>query len=113
PVQISVDVKNTGTMASDEVVQLYLTHAGVAGAPLRALKGFQRIPLAAGEKKTVTFILRERDLSVVDEAGKHRVIPGKVAVWIGGGQPISAAGAAKPAGTMSEFTITNEAALSD
>jgi beta-glucosidase len=113
PVQISVEVKNTGTMASDEVVQLYLTHAGVTGAPLRALKGFQRVPLAAGEKKTVTFILRERDLSVVDEAGKHRVIPGKVAVWIGGGQPISAAGAAKPAGTLTEFTITNEATLSD
>jgi beta-glucosidase len=113
PLKISVEVKNTGEMASDEVVQLYLTHAGVAGAPLRALKGFQRIPLAAGEKKTVTFTLSERDLSVVDEAGSHRVIPGKVAVWIGGGQPISAAGAAKPAGTTAEFTIVNEATLPD
>ena len=113
PLRISVEVKNTGTVSSDEVVQLYLTHAGVTGAPLRALKGFQRVPLAPGEKKTVTFVLNERDLSVVDQAGKHRVIPGKVIAWIGGGQPISAAGAAKPAGTTTGFKITNEATLPD
>ena len=113
PVTISVEVKNTGTVASDEVVQLYLTHRGIAGAPLRALKGFQRIPLAAGEKKTVTFALHERELSVVDEAGKHRIIPGKVTAWIGGGQPISAAGATTPAGVTTEFTITGEAVLPD
>ncbi len=113
PVTISVEVKNTGAMASDEVVQLYLTHLGVAGAPLRALKGFQRVSIAAGEKKTVTFVLRERDLSVVDEAGKHRIVSGKVMAWIGGGQPISAAGADKPAGVATEFAITGEATLPD
>jgi beta-glucosidase len=113
PVAISVEVKNTGTMASDEVVQLYLTHPGVAGAPLRALKGFQRVSIAAGKTKTVTFVLRERELSVVDEAGKHRLIPGKVTAWIGGGQPIAAAGAAKLGGAATEFTITGEATLPD
>jgi len=113
PVTISVEVKNTGTVPSDEVVQLYLSHLGIAGAPLRALKGFQRVPLAAGEKKTVTFVLRERDLSVVDEAGKHRIISGKVTVWIGGGQPISAAGGAKAPGIAAEFTIKGDAVLPD
>jgi beta-glucosidase len=113
PVAISVEVKNTGTIASDEVVQLYLTHPGVAGAPLRALKGFQRVSIAAGKTKTVTFVLRERELSVVDEAGKHRLIPGKVTAWIGGGQPIAAAGAAKLGGAATEFTITGEATLPD
>ena len=47
--KISVDVTNTGAMAGDEVVQLYLTHPGVAGAPIRALKGFQRVHL--GERR--------------------------------------------------------------
>ena len=113
PVTISVEVKNTGSVAGDEVVQLYLTHPGVHGAPLRSLAGFLRIHLDRGEKRTVEFVLRERDLSVVDEAGKHRVIPGKVDVWIGGGQPVATSNVAKPAGRATQFTITSEATLPD
>lgn len=113
PVTISVEVKNTGSVAGDEVVQLYLTHLGVHGAPLRSLAGFLRIHLDRGEKRTVEFVLRERDLSVVDEAGKHRVIPGKVDVWIGGGQPVATSNVAKPAGGAAQFTITSEATLPD
>ena len=52
-VTLSVDVSNSGRMASDEVVQLDLTHPGVDGAPLRALRGFSRVHLDRGEKKTV------------------------------------------------------------
>jgi beta-glucosidase len=44
-VKVSVEVANSGAVAGDEVVQLYVTHPEVAGAPLRALKGFQRIHL--------------------------------------------------------------------
>jgi beta-glucosidase len=106
-VTVAVDVRNAGAMAGDEVVQLYLTHAGVAGAPLRALQGFQRIHFAEGEKKTVEFVLRDRQLSVVDEAGKHRIVPGKVDVWVGGGQP------ARAAGTRTQFEISREAVLPD
>jgi beta-glucosidase len=112
-VTISVEVKNTGSMAGDEVVQLYLTHLGVDGAPLRALKGFQRVHFERGEIKTVKFLLRDRDLSVVDASGKHRIIPGKVEAWIGGGQPIATSSLAKPAGTETQFTITTEATLPD
>ncbi len=103
---ISVDVKNTGSVAGDEVVQLYLTHPGVSGAPLRALQGIARIHLERGEKKTVKFVLRDRDLSIVDESGKHRIVPGKVDAWIGGGQPVATASLAKPAGATTQFTIT-------
>jgi beta-glucosidase len=110
---ISVDVTNSGEMAGDEVVQLYLTHAGVAGAPIRALEGFQRVHLAPGETKTVKFDLTNRQLSVVDEAGKRRIIPGKVDVWIGGGQPVSRAGLSKSAGVQTQFTISGEATLPD
>ena len=112
-VTISADVKNEGSMAGDEVVQLYLTHPGVAGAPLRALKGFVRIHLERGEKKSVKFVLDGRDLGIVDESGKHRIVPGKVEAWIGGGQPVTPASLPKVAGVAAQFTITSEAALPD
>jgi beta-glucosidase len=110
---ISVDVKNTGPVAGEEVVQLYLTHLDVGGAPLRALGGFARVHLDHGEKKTVKFVLRDRDLSIVDETGKHRIVPGKVDVWIGGGQPAATSSVAKPGGAAAQFTITSEATLPD
>jgi beta-glucosidase len=110
---VSVDVTNSGGVAGDEVVQLYLTHPGVAGAPLRALKGFQRIHLDKGEKKTVAFVLRARDLSIVDESGKHKVVPGQVDVWVGGGQPVSRKGLTPAAGLKTQFAIAQAAVLPD
>ena len=112
-VTVSVDVVNSGAVAGDEVVQLYLTHPGVAGAPLRALQGFQRVHLARGQRKTVSFKLHDRDLSIVDETGKHRIVLGKVEVWVGGGQPTMRSGLPKTAGAQTEFTITSEATLPD
>ncbi len=112
-VTISVNVKNTGPVAGDEVVQLYLTHRDVSNTPLRALKGFARIHLERGEKRTVNFVLRDRDLSIVDASGKHRIVPGKVEAWIGGGQPVSTSSLAKPAGVEAQFTIKGEVVLPD
>jgi beta-glucosidase len=113
PVTVSVDVANSGAMAGDEVAQIYLTHPGAAGAPLRALQGFQRIHLSRGQKKTVSFTLHGRELSIVDEAGKHRIVPGKVEVWVGGGQPTVRSGLPKTAGARTEFNIASEATLPD
>jgi beta-glucosidase len=110
--QIAVEVANSGQAAGDEVVQLYLTHNGNAGSPLRALKGFQRLHLNPGEQKTTTFILHDRDLSTVDEQGKHRIVPGTVDVWIGGGPPVTH-GNAPSAGVKGQFAITGEATLPD
>ncbi len=112
-VTVSVDVANTGAMAGDEVVQLYLTHTGIAGAPLRALQGFQRIHLNRGEKKTVSFSLRDRALSVVDPDGKRRIMPGTVDVWVGGGQPVVRSGLPKTGGAQTQLAITGEATLPD
>jgi beta-glucosidase len=112
-VTVSVDVTNTGAIAGDEVVQLYLTHPGIVGAPLCALKGFQRLHLDRGEKKTVIFTLRDRELSLVDDAGRHRILPGKVDLWIGGGQPTARLGLPKTSGVSSQFTITQKAMLPD
>ncbi len=112
-VTILVDVANTGNVAGDEVVQLYLAHSGAAGAPLRSLRGFQRVHFNRGEKKTVSFTLRDRDLSIVDQEGKHRIVPGTVQVWIGGGQPVGPAGLTKTSGMQTRFTISSAANLPD
>jgi beta-glucosidase len=109
-VNISADVTNRGAMDSDEVVQLYLTHEGVAGAAPKELHGFQRIHLARGQSEKVTFTLRDRDLSVVDADGKRRIVSGTVAGWIGGGQP-SEANKLGAAGVHTQFKITSEATL--
>jgi beta-glucosidase len=111
-VRLSVDVVNTGQKKADEVVELYLTHQGVQGAAIRALKGFQRISLDAGGQRTVSFTLSGRDLGIVDTEGKHRIVPGTVNVWIGGGQPISLNGTT-PGGVKGQFSITSEATLPD
>ena len=110
-VTISADVKNTGAVAGDEVVELYLTHPDVPGAPIRALTGFTRVRLNGNEQKTVRFVLRDRDLSVVDESGKRQIVPGTVSVWIGGGQPVSVPGLPGPSGIRTEFRITSAESL--
>jgi beta-glucosidase len=63
PVTVSVDVKNTGMVAGDEVVQLYIHQKwGTDSRPMRELKGFERITLQPGETKTVTFQLGPQEL---------------------------------------------------
>jgi beta-glucosidase len=112
-VAISVEVTNSGGGAGDEVVQLYLTHPSVAGAPVRALQGFQRIHLDKGEKQTVTFTLHPRDLSIVDESGQRRIEPGQVEAWLGGGQPVSRQGLTPAAGLKARFAVSSAAVLPD
>ncbi|WPV70545.1 glycoside hydrolase family 3 C-terminal domain-containing protein [Chitinophaga sp. LS1] len=92
PVSISVLLTNTGQFDGDEVVQLYVSHPGVANAPVRALKGFQRISLKHGESKKVSFTLTTEDLSLVDDNGIRYQPGGKTVISIGGGQPGQAHG---------------------
>src|SRR5258708_35571811 len=79
-VTASVRVSNASSVPGDEVVQVYLSHPGVDGAPIRALAGFQRIHLDAGASKTAEFTLRDRDLSVGYEAGVRRLGLGPLVV---------------------------------
>lgn len=110
-VTVSVDVTNTGDMDADEVVQLYLSHPDVPGAPIRSLAGFERVRLARGETRTVRFTLEDRALSLVGEDGVRRITPGVVTVWIGGGQPAQRAGLPPAAGAGAAFRITSDAVL--
>ena len=87
PVAVSVQVQNTGKMAGEEVVQVYLTHNTKAEKPIRALRGFERVSLAPGEKQTVRIELTPRDLALVNNAGEVMVDSGKIDVYVGGGQP--------------------------
>ncbi len=110
-VSVSVDVKNTGTLAGDEVVQLYASHPGVVGAPIRALIGFQRVHLAPNASQTVTFKPTDRDWSTVDPAGVRKLVPGTVELWVGGGQPVTIPGLPATAGVKGELKITKETTL--
>jgi beta-glucosidase len=87
PLYAEVTVTNTGKREGDEVVQLYVSFPSVPGAPLRALRGFKRVHLKQGEPQQVRFELKERDLSMVNEAGDPIIAEGKYSVSIGGGQP--------------------------
>lgn len=76
PVKVSVEVRNSGKRAGEEVVQLYVKHPGV----LRELQGFERVPLRAGEKKTVVFNVKpaaagEIGLSVGPLSRGCRIVP--------------------------------------
>jgi beta-glucosidase len=92
PLTVEVDVKNASQRAGDEVVELYITFPKqLAGAPLRALRGFTRVHLAAGESRHVKLELQPRDLSYVNEAGDRMVAAGDYVLTAGGGQPGTAA----------------------
>jgi beta-glucosidase len=87
PLDASVTVTNTGKIAGDEVVQLYLRFPDVPGAPIRALRAFQRVHLEPGAKEKVDFHLSPRDLSMVTLDGDIIIAQGKYTMSIGGDQP--------------------------
>jgi beta-glucosidase len=83
----SVEVSNASARDGDEVVQLYVEFPRVPGAPRRALRGFERVHLAAGESRRVRLTLAPRDQSYVDADGRRLVGPGSYLISVGGGQP--------------------------
>ena len=81
---VSVDVRNTGNVPGDEVVQLY-THqrAGSASRPVRELKGFRRITLKPGERQTVTLRLDTHDLGFWStQTRRWSIEPGTFDLWV-------------------------------
>ena len=87
-VPVSVKITNMGKVSGEEVVQLYVVNKNLSiKAPLKTLKGFERISLESGESKTITFTLLPEDLSYVTSEGNHQQYNGKVEIVIGGHQP--------------------------
>ncbi len=85
PVQVSVEVVNTGKMAADEIVQLYV-HDEVASVtrPVMELKDFRRVPLQPGESRTVEFTLEPDALMFTGLDMKPVIEPGKFQLLVGG-----------------------------
>ncbi len=82
---VSVEVTNTGSRAGDEVVQLYVrAEVSRATRPVMELKGFRRVSLKPGEKRTVTFELGPEQLSYHGPDLKRVVEPGRFRVMAGG-----------------------------
>jgi beta-glucosidase len=82
--QVTVNVTNTGSRAGDEVVQLYI-HDPVATIvqPVRRLRGFRRVTLAAGAAQDVSFTLTAEDVGFYDNDAEFRVEPGTIEVYVG------------------------------
>ena len=83
-VKLSCKVKNTGKVAGDEVVQLYIRDdVSSVTTYVKVLRGFERIPLQPGEEKTVHFTLKPNDLAIWNKENKFVVEPGTFTIMIG------------------------------
>jgi beta-glucosidase len=99
PAVVTVDVRNTGPVAGDEVVQLYIHQKhGSDSRPARELKGFERVTLKPGETRTVRFTLGPDELRYWSTAqGKWVQEPTPFDVWVGGDSTAT---------EHAEFTVT-------
>ncbi|HWR17961.1 MAG TPA: beta-glucosidase BglX [Terriglobales bacterium] len=94
---VRAEVKNSGTVAGEETVQLYIAQTGTSVVrPVRELKGFQKLALSPGESKQVEFTLGQSELAFWNLDMKNVVEPAKVKVWVAG---------SSDQGTPVEFTI--------
>lgn len=101
-VVLTVDLKNAGSVAGDEVAQLYVhQRSGASARPVRELKGFQRVSLAPGETRKLRFTLTPQDLRYWSAASRGWVNDqSRFDVWVGG---------SSEAGLASQFEIANAA----
>lgn len=85
PIEVSVTVRNSGERSGTEVVQLYLQDVVASVTrPLRQLKGFERVELAPGESREVTFRLDSESISFYRRDMSYGYEPGQFKVWVGG-----------------------------
>jgi beta-glucosidase len=97
---VTVNVTNIGQLAGVEIVQLYIRDlVGSVTRPIRELKGFKRLPLAAGESAVVSFILSNDDLAFYNRFMEKVVEPGKFHLWVA---PCS------QSGLMAEFEVCHD-----
>ncbi len=85
---ITVDVSNTGKVAGEEVVQLYISDA-IEGetTAIRSLIGFKRVSLNPGETKKISFQIKNQQFAIIDKNMKKMVYPGRYSLSVGGKQP--------------------------
>ncbi|MCG6958918.1 glycoside hydrolase family 3 C-terminal domain-containing protein [bacterium BMS3Abin03] len=89
-VKLSVDVRNTGKVSGDEVVQVYISDLDApVRVPILSLKGFKRIHLKPGEVQTIDFSIVPDAFSIINDYNERVILPGKFEIYVGGGQPDS------------------------
>jgi beta-glucosidase len=87
-IEFSIDIENSGEVAGDEVVQVYVKDVKApVRVPLHSLQAFKRIHLKPGERHTVTFQLSPEQLALLNENMKWMVEPGEFVISVGGGLP--------------------------
>ncbi len=106
PVQVEGELMNTGSVAGDEVAELYLTQPKGFETPLHMLAGFTRVHLAPGQSTHVAFTLDPRTLGQVNEKGERVVLPGVYEVYLGGAQPDET-----PHAQRARFTVVGDVKL--
>jgi beta-glucosidase len=82
-ITVSAEVENAGQYEGDEIVELYIQDE-VASVirPVKELKGFTKVHLKPGEKKTVTFTLEPKELGFYNQEMKYVVEPGVFKIWV-------------------------------
>jgi len=102
--QVSVDIENTGKRAGVETVQLYLHQKFTPVAtPVKQLRGFERIAIEPGEKKTVKFTLDPEDFQLLDRDMRWVVVPGIFDIFLGrSSEDIAATGSLDVTGPVSK-----------
>ena len=106
PLSVTGDVKNTGSVAGDEVVELYLSQPKQFETPIRVLASFQRIHLEPGQTTHVSLTVDPRSLGQVDAKGTRVIVPGDYLISLGGSQPGQSASI-----QTAKFTVTGKAEL--
>ncbi len=82
-IRVTAEVKNTGTRAGEEVVQLYIGLRGTSVArPVRELKNFRRITLGPGESQRVEFTIGRDELAIWQSDTKYEVEPAELMIWV-------------------------------
>jgi beta-glucosidase len=94
PVEIAVDLSNTGARTGDETAQLYIHQRyGTAARPVRELKGFQRVTLKPGETRTIRFTLHPEDLRYWNQLTRSWVQDAApFDIWVGGSSAATLSG---------------------
>ena len=81
----TINLKNTGSRDADEIVQLYIRDMVASiSRPVKELKGFQRIHLAAGESREISFDITPEMLKFYNAELKHVIEPGDFQIMVGG-----------------------------
>ncbi len=83
-ITVEIEVSNTGEHVTSEVVQLYIRDkVGRITRPVRQLKRFEKVNLAKGERRTITFTMNYDDFKYYDNEGVFAVEPGEIDIYVG------------------------------